>query len=131
MDRRKLESRLENWAAEYGGSRYENIGYPSRNLLKTLIEHEGFVPSSRGYIPIPIRSGADEVETAVRSMEAAGYQRQAHVLRCEYFMPNAHMEMRLANLLKAGVKTSRAGYYDYLAVAKAYVAGQLNRAEAA
>ncbi|KRC35099.1 MULTISPECIES: hypothetical protein [unclassified Lysobacter] len=131
MDRRKLDARLEAWAAEYGGGRYEEIGYPSRNILKTLIEHEGFVPSARGYIPTPIYTAADEIEAAVRGMDEIGYGRQAHVLRCEYFMPDAHMELRLTNLAQVGVKISRAGYYDYLAIAKAYIAGQLNRAAAA
>lgn len=131
MDRKTLEGRLENWAEEYGGGRYEDIGYASRNILQTLIEHQGFVPSSRGFIPIPIRSMADEVESAVRMMETLDYYRQGRVLRCEYFIRSAPIEVRLANLKKIGVSTSRAGYYDYLAIAKAYVAGQLTRANAA
>lgn len=131
MDSKQLESRLVNWAEEYGGGRYENIGYPSRNILQTLIEHQGFMPSARGYIPIPIKSASDEVESAVRLMESNGYFRPGRVLRCEYFVTHAPMELRLANLLKIGIRTSRSGYYDYLAIAKAFVAGQLSREQAA
>lgn len=127
MDKSELDSRLRNWADEYGGARYENIGYASRNILQTLIEHQGFVPSSRGYVPIPIASAADEVESAVRAMESQGYFRPGRVLRCEYFVRDAPMEMRLTNLRRIGIPVSRAAYYGYLAQAKAYVAGQLAR----
>jgi hypothetical protein len=125
MDKKALEGRLENWAEEYGGGRYEDIGYASRNILQTLIEHKGFIPSSRGFIPIPIRSMADEVESAVRLMESLRYFRQGRVIRCEYFIRTAPMEVRLSNLKRIGISTSRAGYYDYLAIAKAFVAGKL------
>lgn len=131
MDKKQLDGRLQGWAEEYGGGRYENIGYASRNILQTLIEHEGFVPSSRGFVPIPIKTAADEVEAAVRMMESTGYFRPGRVLRCEYFVPNAPIELRLVNLKKIGISISRAGYYDYLAIAKAFVAGQLTRQEAA
>jgi hypothetical protein len=131
MDKKQLEARLSNWAEEYGGGRYENIGFQSRNVLQTLVEHEGFIPSSRGFIPIPIKSLADEVESTVRAMEAFGYTRPGLVLRCEYFVPNAPMEIRLGRLKRVGVSISRAGYYDYLAIAKAYVAGQLFKRDAA
>lgn len=131
MDKKQLEQRLENWAKEYGGGRYDDLGYASRNILQTLIEHEGFIPSTRGYVPIPIRSQADEVEAAVRMMESTGYFRPGRVLRCEYFITSAPMELRLQNLSRIGISISRAGYYDYLAIGKAFVAGQLTRDMAA
>jgi len=34
-----LDERLKNWADEYGGGKYENIGYQSKNMLQTLMEH--------------------------------------------------------------------------------------------
>jgi len=131
IDREALESRLRGWAQEYGGGKYENIGYQSRNMLQTLIEHGGFVPDSRGFIPVPIRSAADEVESAVAAMESGGWHRQGRVLRCDYFMPNASMDMRLRNLRHIGVSLSRASYFDYLAQAKAYIAGALASAKVA
>jgi hypothetical protein len=131
MDRAELERRLKGWAEEYGGGRYENIGYQSRNMLQTLVEHQGFVPNSRGFIPVPIRSAADEVEQTVNRMEADGWYKQGRVLRCDYFLPNIPMDVRLRNLRRIGVQTSRAGYYDFLAQAKAFVAGALTKVVAA
>lgn len=131
IDRELLEERLKAWAREYGGGKYENIGFPSSNSLKTVIEHQGFMPNSAGFIPIPIRSAADEVEMAVSEMERTGWRKQGRVIRCDYFLPNAHMEWRLRNLRKEGVSLSRASYYDHLAQAKAYLAGALNGERAA
>jgi hypothetical protein len=130
MDRAELDRRLKGWAEEYGGGRYENIGYHSRNMLQTLVEHRGFVPDSRGFIPVPIRSAADEVEQVVNRMEADGWFKQGRVLRCDYFLPNLPMDVRLRNLRQIGIQTSRAGYYDFLAQAKAFVAGALVKAVA-
>jgi hypothetical protein len=130
MDRAELDRRLKGWAEEYGGGRYENIGYHSRNMLQTLVEHRGFVPDSRGFIPVPIRSAADEVEQVVNRMEADGWFKQGRVLRCDYFLPNLPMDVRLRNLRQIGNQTSRAGYYDFLAQAKAFVAGALVKAVA-
>jgi hypothetical protein len=127
MDKKGLERRLIDWAMEYGGGRYENIGYASRNILQTLMEHEGFVPSAGGYRSIPINTPADEIETAVRMMEATGYLRPGRVIRCEYFLPNAAMEVKLSNLERIGVAIKRPTYYDYLSIAKAFVVGQLTR----
>lgn len=131
MDKKQLDGRLENWAEEYGGGRYENIGFASRNILQTLIEHEGFVPSSRGFVPVPVNTMADEVEAAVRIMETTGYLRPGRVLRCEYFMHSAPMEVKLRNLEYIGIFIKRPTYYDYLSIAKAFVAGQLTRERAA
>jgi len=131
LSRAELESRLKGWADEYGGGRYENIGYHSRNMLQTLVEHQGFVPSGRGYIPVPIRTAADEVERVVVAMEAGEYFKQGRVLRCDYFLPNIPMEVRLKNLHRIGIQTSRAGYYDFLAQAKVGVAAALSKALAA
>lgn len=125
IDARNLDARLENWAHEYGGGKYENIGFASRNLLQTLIEHEGFIPSSRGYVPIILNTQADQIEDAVHRMDATGYARQSKVLRCEYFFPKMAMVSRLLNLKEVGVDIGRATYYDYLAIAKACVAVQL------
>lgn len=127
----ELERRLENWAKEYGGGRYEHVGWNSRNMLATLIEHEGFVPDARGYIPVAIQTQADEIECAVRAMEASGMFKPGRVLRCEYFMPNSAEEVKLQNLRALGLGMSRSGYYNYLAQAKAYVAGAIGRKIAA
>jgi len=131
LDREQLDTRLKGWADEYGGGRYENIGWQGRNMLQTLIEHRGFVPSSGGYVRVPIQSAADEVEAAVKLMETTGWYRQGRVIRCDYFLPNAPMEVRLRNLRHIGVSLSRASYFDHLSQAKAYLSGALNPIAAA
>ncbi|SDX52404.1 hypothetical protein [Lysobacter enzymogenes] len=131
IDRTALESRLRNWAEEYGGSKYANVGWPGQNMIQTLVEHKGFVPDSRGFIPVPIRSQADEVETVVREMEQGDYMRQAKVLRCDYFHPGMAIDARLYAMRRIGLGISRTAYYDLLAQAKAMVAGALSTAKAA
>lgn len=126
----ELESRLKNWAYEYGG-RDRSIGWPSRNILASVIDHKGFIPDSRGHIPIPIRTAADEIESIVLRMEHDDLFKPGRVLRCDYFMPRIAMEVRLQRLRAIGLPMSRAGYYDYLAQAKAYVAGALSNLRSA
>lgn len=121
-----LEARFAGWAKEYGGGRYEHIGYSSRNLLQTLIEHGGFVPDAGGFKRPPVRTAADEVEIAVRAMESSGMFKQGRIVRCEYFLPDSPEEVKLANLRKIGLPVSRSGYYVLLAIGKAYVRGVLS-----
>lgn len=120
----ELERRLLEWAKEYGG-RDPGNGWPGRNFLATLIEHEGFVPNSRGYVPVPIRTAADEIEQAVMGMEAGGFFKPGRVLRCEYFMQRSPIEAKLQNLRAIGLPMSRAGFYLYLRQGKAFLCGAL------
>lgn len=127
MDKVELESRLQNWADEYGGGRYPNIGWQGANLLQTLVEHQGFVPNGGGYVRIPIRSLADEVEHLVRGMEDGDLHKAAKAMRCDYFLPNISIQDRLLRMRKIGISISRAGYYDILAQGKCYLRGALSR----
>lgn len=122
-----LESRLIAWAKDYGGGRYENIGFSSRNLLQTLIEHGGFVPDARGFSRAPVKTSADEVDDAVREMESGGMFKQGRVLRCEYFLYDSGEDVKLRNLRSIGLPMSRAGYYIYLGQAKAFLSAALTR----
>ena len=121
----ELERRLTNWAQEYGGGRYEHVGWHSRSVLAALIEHKGEIPNSRGYIPIPTQTQADEVECVVRRMAPAGLYRAECVLRCEYFMYHSAEESKLCSLRAIGMPLGRSAYYSELARAKAFVAGAL------
>lgn len=127
MTEDELESRLKNWADEYGGGRYPNVGWQGVNLLQTLMDHKGFVPSSRGFIPVPIKSMADEVESVVIKMDSGDMERHAKVVRCDYFMPSRTIDSRLSALRRAGHPMSRASYYAILAQGKAYIRGALSR----
>lgn len=122
---RELEGRLTLWAKEYGGSKYENIGYPGRNLLQTLIEHQGFVPRTQGFKPIPIRTQADDVEAAVREMQRIDMLKPSLVVRCEYFRTGSPIEAKLQALRGLGCPMSKVGYYQYLAQAEAFLLGVL------
>lgn len=124
---RDLEARLVEWADEYRGGRYENIGYASQNILQTLIDHKGFVPSSRGFVPVATRSAADEVEEAVHALgkQAAGHV-PAMVIRCEYMCSHLPVEKRLARLRALGQNPGRVRYYQLLRLARIHVAAWLH-----
>lgn len=122
----ELDRRLTEWAKEYGGRDHGN-GWPGRNFLATLIEHRGFVPNSRGYIPVPVATQADDVEKAVVCMERISLFKPGRVVRCEYFMLRAPFESKIQNLRAIGLPMSRAGYYMYLAQAKAFLLGALTQ----
>lgn len=130
IDRTELERRLRAWADDYGGGRYEDIGFGNRHPLKTLIEHGGFMPESGGFQRPPIRTASDDVEQAVKDMESGGMFKHGRVLRCEYFLAEHPEEEKLRRLRKVGLPMSRAGYYNFLAQAKAYVLGAIGRVAA-
>ena len=44
----------------------------STNLIQTLIDHNGFVPSSGGFRKIPLGTIADEVEAAIAAEKERG-----------------------------------------------------------
>ena len=116
-----LDELLAHWGREYGGRDQNRLGWPGKSTLQTVVDHHGFAPGSPGFIPVPIRTKADDVEAIVREMETEGYFRPGRVLRCDCFFPGMAMPQRLDALRKIGLPMSRAGYYDYLNVAKAYV----------
>ena len=118
----ELEARLIAWAEEYGGGRYENIGFSSRNLLETLGKHGGFVPDSGGFSRPVIRTAADEVERAVKAMIASPLYRCAFVMKCEYFRPDIAMDDRRKWLRSIGISISEDGYSDALEAGRAHLA---------
>ena len=120
---RRIEQRLDDWAAEYLTPL--RIDWQDRNILQTLIEFGGFIPSSGGVRTTRDRTPADQVEDVVMSMSRVGWILHALILRVEYRRPAFPMEQRLQVVKKAGCEMSRAGYYNKLAEARAFVAGQL------
>ena len=125
IGRATVEARLVDWAREYGGGRYEAIGWSTGpHILAKLIEFGGFMPGSgapRGTIAM---TAADEVEKIVKRL-AIGWPDHALILRCDYFHPGMAMDGRLDLLRRARVKVSKAGYYAKLESAKLYMAGAL------
>lgn len=123
--REVVESRLVDWAREYGGGRYASIGWSTgEHILAKLITFGGFLPGSSAPRGMIAMTPADEVEQVVKRL-AKGWPAHARVLRCDYFTPNMAMDNRLALMRRAGHKISRAGYYQKLESAKLYVAGSL------
>lgn len=130
----QLDELLHQWAREYGYG-----GLPSDrswNIIQTLIDHEGFVPNSRGYIPVPMHSAADEVDKAIKAMQnkrtAPGttnpYYRSAMVLRVEYLMRRDWpISERLERLRHIGLQMSKATYYRMLEFARDHLREVLYR----
>ena len=134
MTETQLDGRLADWQREYGwgGMPKESSG---TNILQRLIDHKGFVPSSRGYVPVPIRTLADEVEAVVMVMQNTPhkpgtpnpYYRAAMVLRVEYLTPQYWPEQeRLLKLKRIGLEMSRHTYYRALGFARAYLMGNFS-----
>lgn len=120
-----LESRLTDWAREYGGGRYATLGFSTgEHVLAKLIQFGGFLPGSTGPKGTVSLTMADEVEACVRRL-AKSWPAHARVLRCDYFCPSMAMEARLDLLRRAGHKMGKASYYIKLESAKLYVAGSL------
>lgn len=120
-----LESRLTDWAREYGGGRYVSLGFSTgEHVLARLIEFGGFLPGSSAPRCTISLTMADEVENVVRRL-AKTWPAHARVLRCDYFCPGMAMDARLDLLRRAGHKMGKASYYIKLESAKLYVAGSL------
>lgn len=135
MSEQKLDLRLEQWAQEYGWGGMPT-GSSDANIIQRLIDHKGFVPSSRGFVPVPIQTAADEVEHAVKAMESKvgtpgepnSYYRAANVLRVEYLTPKYWPESeRLDRLSRIGLAMSRHTYYRAIQFARAFLMGFLSR----
>lgn len=124
ISEKDLKVRLVEWADEYrhddGGP-----GWSNKNLLDTLIKHKGFVPNAGGYVPIATHTAGDEVEAAVMAMEKRGMFKPGRVVRCEYFMAHSPVDLKLEKLRALGLPMSKAGFYQYLGLAHAFLAGAL------
>jgi hypothetical protein len=114
-----LESRLVQWAREYGHGKADDLGYAHVNALQRLHDHAGWLPPP---LPVraPIRTEADKTELAVATFEKTEWAK-AQVLRIDYYRPNISIDMRLERLGKVGVRISKRGYYYHLGDAKDFV----------
>ena len=122
----ELEQRLTEWADEYRGSRYENLGYPSRSWLQNAIVYHGPAPQGLNPRGNGEHTPADDVEEAVQALEKQqGGNRAGTVLRAEYWMIRAPEEEKLRALRQIGLQMSRATFYDELWVARVHVAAWL------
>lgn len=128
----ELQELLRAWIREYGPG-----GLPSEkvsNFIQTLMDHKGFVPSKRGYMPVQIRTVADDVESAICAMETTPAMPKepnvcyvaAKTLRAYYLTPKHWPEdERLLALRKVGLPMSRHTYYRNVQLGRAFLMGYL------
>jgi hypothetical protein len=132
----ELHERLKEWIREYGPG-----GLPheaTTNLIHTLVDHKGFVPSGGGFRSIPLGTLADEVEGAVCDMESAPGRagdenvsfKAAKVLRAYYLTPiHWPEEERIRRLRLIGLSMGRHTYYRFVQLGRAYLMGYLSSRE--
>jgi hypothetical protein len=122
-----LEARLEEWAGEYGGARYEDNGWHGISPLANIIKYHGRAPQGLNPRRVETNGAADEVEAAVRALEAqkAGVV-PASVLRCHYFAGDVPRDVRLQRLARVGNRMDSTRYSHHLRMAKMHVAAWLH-----
>lgn len=136
INERQLRDKLKFWISEYG---YGGMpGGKGSNIIQTLIDHKGFVPSKRGYVAIPVQTVGDEVEAAVRIMAntpgEAGDEnvlfKAAMSMRAYYLTPKHWPEEdRIKELRNVGLPMSRHSYYRNVQLGRAFLMGYLNTRE--
>lgn len=127
MKSAELERRLNEWADEYAGGKYEAVGVIRASPIAVLMKYHGRAP--QGLNPRPITgTPADEVEFAVSAMrQQRGGDAMVAVLRAEYWMRSAALAHKLQRIRqKDRLTISERGYYEHLRLAKNYIAGWLH-----
>lgn len=121
-----LEARLTEWGKEYGGSRYENHGWQGISPIATLMKYHGRAPQGLNPARVELNGCADEVEQAVRVLQAQekGYV-PACVLRCEYMATSQPREEKLRRVRRLGGAIDNSRYSQHLRIAKIHVAAWL------
>lgn len=117
-----LESRLKGWADEYGGSRYEDIGYPRKNMLQTLSDHRGEPPGGGGHQRTLLGTAADEIEQGVQLLVyGKGTLRSAMILRIEYFRPDLPRSEKHRRLTAINCGIAKEGFDEELDKARDFI----------
>lgn len=124
----ELERRLIEWADEYGGGRYDYIGWPASSSVAVLMTYHGRAPQGLQQGTV-IGTAADQVEDVVRELSRQiGGRACAAILRTEYWMRSAaleHKQERLRN--KDCVFVSDDDYARLMVAARDYVGDALAR----
>jgi hypothetical protein len=133
----QLKVKIKFWIREYGWGGMPHSG-ASSNILQTLIDHKGFVPTAKGYTGIALQTIGDEVESAVRIMEQmpgeAGDEnvcfKGAMALRAYYLTPKYWPEEeRISRMALIGLRMSKPTFYKFVQLGRAFLMGYLNSRE--
>lgn len=123
----ELERRLVEWVKEYGGSRYEDTGWPGTSPISTLMTYHG--PAPQGLNPHNRKdwTPADEVQKAVDLLakQQSGYG-PAECLRMEYMHPRLAFVDKRKMLKQIGVEVYAEKYSRWLEIARKHVAAYLH-----
>lgn len=118
-----LEQRLVEWGREYGGGKYDEIGWHGMSQLLTLMTYHG--PAPQGLNPKTANdfTPSDQVEVAVSLLQRqrSGFA-PAQVLRIEYTKPGQSVDGKIPQLRRIGVHVSdRARYSQLLHIGRVHV----------
>jgi hypothetical protein len=118
-----LESRLTDWAREFRGGRYENVGWQGVSSLAVAMKYHGPAPQGLNPRRIETNTPADEVEAALKALarQPAGLV-PATVLRCEYLASSQPRVEKLRRLARIGHSMDTARFSQHLRLAKVHVA---------
>jgi hypothetical protein len=119
-----LESRLVEWAREYGGSRYDDTGWQGISPLYSLMKYHGRPPQGLNPKSTADWTPADDVQMVISELEKSDWLR-AQVLRCEYLTPGQPIHSKLQRLRSLGESMGRSTYYARLRSARRFVADRL------
>lgn len=123
----ELELRLRDWGTEFGGGKYENIGWQGLSPLASAILYRGPAPQGLAPITTKDRTPACDVFEAVRALkrQAHGYG-AACTLEAHYLTPGSPFERKCQKLAEIGVLvTSKVRYSQLLRVGRMHVASWL------
>lgn len=130
MDDAKLAEKLGHWVREYGPGGLPHAS--AQNIIQTIMEHRGFIPSRRGYVGRKLDSAADEVEFAVKLMECTQGKngktsrcyRAAKALRIEYLIGGRWpVDERLSLMEQMRIPCSEHEYKRLIQAARCYLHG--------
>lgn len=119
-----LEARLVEWGKEYGGGKYEEIGWQGKSPLASMMKWHGRPPDGLGYESN--FTGADEVDAAVRALALQPEGRlPAIVVTLEYWLPGQPVESKQQKLRRIGDNVGRTKYYGFLRIAREFISGAI------
>lgn len=115
-----LESRLTEWGIEYGGGKYEHIGWTGKSHLHGVMKWHGRPPDGLSHHS---STRADDVQLAIDTVQMSEMGPLLVSILCgEYLTPGLTLESRLQRQRKLGNNIAKSQYYVRLQEARNAVA---------